>query len=79
MDRINETIRGEKIGKLKDQLKQLESRQLIEQKKIAQHQEALEEIESEMVTLKNDLAKLEKGMPLESGTALQYSAGIKRN
>ena len=79
MDRINDTIRGEKIVKLKKQLKQLESRQLIEQKKIAQHQEALEEIESEMVTLKNNLAKSEKGMPLESGTSLQYSAGIKRN
>ena len=79
MDRIQDTIRGEKIGKLKDQLKQLESRQLIEQKKVAQHQEALEEIESEIATIKDDLAKLEKGMPLESGQSLQYSQGIKRN
>ena len=79
MDRINETLRGEKIGKLREQLKQLESRQLIEQKTIAQHHKALEEIESEMETLKNDLAKLEKGVPLESGTSLHYSAGIKRN
>ena len=79
MDRINDTIRGEKISKLRDQLKQLESRQVIEQKTIAQHQEALEEIESEIETLKDDLAKVEKGMPLESDASLHYSAGIKRN
>ena len=79
MDRIQDTIRGEKIGKLRDQLKQLESRQNVEQKKIAQHQEALEKIISEMETIKDDLAKLERGMPLESGRSLQYSQGIKRN
>jgi hypothetical protein len=79
MDRINDTIRGEKIGKLRDQLKQLESRQVIEQKTIAQHQEVLEGIEGEIETLKDDLAKVEKGMPLESDASLQYSAGIKRN
>jgi hypothetical protein len=79
MDRIQDTIRGEKIGKLRDQLKQLESRQNVEQKKIAQHQEALEGIISETETIKDELAKLEKGMPLESGRSLQYSQGIKRN
>jgi hypothetical protein len=79
MNRINDTIRGEKIGKLQDQLKQLESRQLIEQKTIAQHQKALQNIENEIKTLKDDLVKLEKGMPQESGTPLQYSRGIKRN
>ena len=79
MDRIQDTIRGEKIARLREQLKQLESRQIIEEKTIAQHQEALQEIESEMETLKVDLAKLEKGMPLESGQSLQYSRGIKRN
>ena len=67
MDRISDTLRGEKISKLKDHLKQLESRQIIEQKK------------TEMVTIKEDLAKLEKGMPLESGSSLQYSPGIKRH
>ena len=79
MDRIHDTIRGEKISKLKDQLKQLESRQLIEQKTIAQHQEVLEKIESEIETLKDDLAKIEKGLPLESGASLEYSQGVKRN
>jgi hypothetical protein len=79
MDRIQDTLRGEKIGKLQNQLKQLESRQLIEKKTIAQHQQALEKIESEIETIKGDLAKLEKGTPLESGTPLRYSRGIKKN
>ena len=79
MDRISDTLRGEKISKLRNQLKQLESRQTIEQKVIAQHRQALEGIESEIETLKNDLVKLEKGVPAESGTSLQYSRGIKRN
>jgi len=79
MDRISDTIRGEKISRLRDQLKQLESRRNIEQKKIAQHHKALEEIESEIERLKNDLGKLEKRVPLESGTSLQYSRGIKKN
>ena len=78
MDRINDTLRGEKISKLQDQLKQLESRQIIEEKKIAQHQSALEAILSEIKMIRDDLAKLQKGMPLESGSTLQYSRGIKR-
>jgi len=78
MDRISDTVRGEKIGKLRDQLKQLESRQLVEQKTIAQHRKALEEIESEIEALKNNLAKLEKRVPLESTTSLHYSRSIKR-
>ena len=79
MDRISDTLRGEKISKLRNQLKQLESRQTIEQKVIAQHRNALDGIESEIETLKNDLVKLEKGVPAESGTSLHYSSGIKRN
>jgi hypothetical protein len=78
MDRVNETLRGEKISKLHDQLKQLESRQSIEEKKIAQHQSALETIEREIDTIQDELAKLQKGMPMESGSSLQYSPGIKR-
>ena len=79
MDRLSDTLRGEKIRKLKDQLKQLESRQTIEQKKIAEHRNALEAIESDIETVKEDIAKLEKGVPLESGTSLKYSSAIKRN
>ncbi|MGD2185051.1 MAG: hypothetical protein PVI71_02940 [Desulfobacterales bacterium] len=79
MDRISDTLRGEKLGKLQDQLKQLASRQAIEQKKIAQHRKSLEDIESEIREIEGAVAKLEKGVPLESGTSLQYSRGIKRN
>ena len=79
MDRIHDTLRGEKIGKLRDHLKQLESRQIIERKKIAQHRKSLEEIESEIQEIEGDIAKLEKGVPLESGKSLQYSQAIKRN
>jgi len=79
MDRLNETLRGEKVRKLQDQLKQLESRQTIEQKKIAEHRKALEAVVSEIETVKKNIAKLAKGVPLESGTSLKYSSAIKRN
>ena len=78
MDRIGDTLRDEKLRKLRDQVKQLESRQTVEQKKIAEHRAALEEIESQLVTVKQEIARVEKGMPLESGTSLQYSQSIKR-
>ena len=79
MDRLSDTLRGEKVRKLQDHLKQLESRQTIEQKKIAEHRKALEAVESEIETVKDNIAKLEKGAPLESGTSLKYSSAIKRN
>jgi predicted nucleic acid-binding Zn-ribbon protein len=79
MDRINDTLRGEKIRTLQDHLKQLQSRQTIEQKKIAEHRKALEAVESEIETVNDDIAKLEKGVPVESGTSLKYSSAIKRN
>ena len=79
MDRIHDTLRGEKVGKLRDQLKQLESRQNIEQKKIAQHRKSLKDIESEIEEIEGAIAKLEKGVPVESGASLQYSPAIKRN
>ena len=79
MDRIQDTLRGEKLGKLRDKLKQLESRQIIEQKKIAQHRKSLEGIEGEIKEIEGAIAKLEKGVPVESGVSLQYSPAIKRN
>ena len=79
MDRLSDTLRKEKVRKFQDQLKQLESRQIIEQKKIAEHRKALEAVESEIETVKDEIAKLEKGVPLESGTLLKYSSAIKRN
>jgi uncharacterized coiled-coil protein SlyX len=79
MDRIADTLKEERINKLRDHLKALDSRHTIEQKKIAEHRKALEEIESEMETLREKIAKLEKRVPLESGKALEYSRSIKRN
>ena len=79
MDRIHDTLRGEKLGKLRDQLKQLESRQIIEQKTIAQHRKSLEGIESQIEEVEDAIAKFEKGVPVESGTSLQYSPAVKRN
>jgi hypothetical protein len=79
MDRIKDTIRGEKLGKLRDQLKQLGSRQIIEQKTIAQHRKSLEGIESEIKEIEDAIAKLEQGVPVESGASLHYSPAIKRN
>lgn len=79
MDRLSDTLRKEKVRKLQGQLKQLESRQTIEQKKIAEHRKTLEAVESEIETVKDEIAKLEKGVPLESGTSLKYSSAIKRN
>jgi hypothetical protein len=78
MDRIGDTLRDEKLRKLRDQVKQLESRQIVEQKKIAEHSAALEEIERQLETVKQEVAQVEKGMPLESATSLQQSRGIRR-
>ena len=78
MDRIGDTLRDERLRKLRDQVKQLESRQIVEEKKIAEHRAALEEVESQLETVKKEIAQVEKGMPLESDTALQYSQTIKR-
>ena len=78
MDRIGDTLRDERLRKLWDKVKQLESRQIIEQKKIAEHSAALEEIQSQLADVRQEIARTEKGMPLESGTSLQYSQSIKR-
>lgn len=79
MDRIGDTIRSEKINKLRDKLKQLESRQTIEQKKIAEHRKALEGIESEIEAVNDTIAKLEKRVPLESDRPLEYSPSVKKS
>lgn len=78
MERLNTQLRLESITKLKEQLKVLESRRNIEQKKIAEHHAALDAIESEMQAVKERVAELESGAPLESTTALVYSSNIRR-
>ena len=78
MDRINQQMRDESIRQFQDQLKVLESRHIIEQKKIAEHRAAKEAIEAEMETVREKISKLKSGAPLESDKPLQYSRHIKR-
>jgi hypothetical protein len=78
MDRLNTQLRQESIRKLREQLKVLESRYSIEQKKISEHHAALDAIVSEMQAVKERVSELESGAPLESGVALEYSSYIRR-
>ena len=78
MERLNNQLRQESIRKLQEQLKVLESRHSIEQKKIAEHRAASEAIASEMQALSERIGALESGAPLESGKSLEYSRHIKR-
>ena len=78
MDRINQQMRDESIRQFQDQLKVLESRHIIEQKKIAEHRAAKEAIEAEMEAVREKISKLKSGVPLESDKPLQYSRHIKR-
>ena len=79
MDRINKQMREESIRQFADQLKVLESRHIIEQKKIAEHRNAKEAIEAEMEVVKEKIGKLKSGAPLESDKPLEYSRHVKRH
>ena len=78
MERLNTQLREESIRQYKDQLKSLQSRLTIEQKKIAQHRAAKDVIDSEMETIKAKLAQLESGAPLEPDRPLEYSRLVRR-
>ena len=78
MERINQQMREESIRQFRDQLKTLESRHIIEQKKIAEHRNAKEAIEAEIETVKEKIKKLSSGAPLEPEKPLEYSRQIKR-
>ncbi len=78
MERINKQLREESIRQFQDQLKALETRHTIEQKKISGHRAAKETIEIEMEAIKEKISKLESGAPLESDKPLEYSRQIKR-
>jgi len=78
MERINKQLREESIRQFQDQLKALETRHTIEQKKISGHRAAKETIEIEMEAVKEKISKLESGAPLESDKPLEYSRQIKR-
>jgi hypothetical protein len=78
MERLNTQLKDESIRQYKDQLKVLESRHTIEQKKIAQHRAAKDIINSEIETLKAKIAQLVSGAPLESDRPLEYSRHVRR-
>lgn len=78
MERLNNQLRQESISKLQEQLKVLESRHSIEQKKIAEHRANQDAIASEISTVHERIQQLQSGAPLESGTTLEYSRKIKR-
>ena len=78
MERINKQLREESIKQLQDQLKALETRHIIEQKKISEHRAAKEALAIEMDAVKEKIRKLESGAPLEPDKPLEYSRQIKR-
>ena len=69
MERINKHLLEESIKQFQSQLKALETRHIIEQKKISEH---------EMDAVKEKIRKLESGAPLEPDKPLEYSRQIKR-
>ncbi len=79
MERLNTQLKTESIRQLQKQLKVLESRHIIEQKKIALHRSAKEALETEIDATRNKIAKLESGTPLESDRPLEYSRQVKRH
>lgn len=78
MERLNTQLKEESIRQFKDQLKALQSRHAIEQKKIAQHRAAKDIIDSEIETITAKIAQLESGAPLESDRPLEYSRHVRR-
>ena len=78
MERINKQLREESIRQLQDQLKALETRHIIEQKKISEHRAAKEALETEIDAAKDKISKLESGAPLEPDKPLEYSRQIRR-
>ena len=78
MERLNAQLREESIRQYKDQLRALESRHAIEQKKIAQHRAARDIINSEIETIRAKISRLESGAPLESDKPLEYSRHVRR-
>ena len=78
MERLNTQLKEESIRQVQGQLKALESRRVIEQKKIAEHRAAKEAIEAEIDAARDKIARLESGVPLESDKPLEYSRHVKR-
>jgi hypothetical protein len=78
MERLNAQLKEESIRQFEEQLKVLESRHVVEQKKIAQHRAAMQAIETEMEAVGNKLNQLKSGAPLQPDKPLEYSRHVKR-
>jgi len=78
MERISKQLRDESIKQLQDQLKAMETRHIIEQKKISEHRAAKEALETEIDAVNDKIRKLESGAPLEPDKPLEYSRQIRR-
>jgi len=78
MERLNTQLKEESIRELREQLKGLESRHLIAQKKMAEHRAAKQAIEAEIDATRDKIARLQSGAPLESDKPLEYSRNVKR-
>ena len=78
MERLNTQLKEESINQHKDQLKVLQSRLAIEQKKIAQHRAARDALSAEIETLEDKIKQLESGAPVESDRKLEYSRHVRR-
>ena len=79
MERLNAQLKNESIRQLQNQLKMLESRHHIAQKKIAEHRAAKQAVEDEIDAVRDKIARLETGAPLESDRSLEYSRKVKRH
>ena len=78
MERLNTQLKKETIKQYKDQLRSLQSRLTIEQKKIAQHRIARDELSTEIEGIEEKINQLESGAPLESDRSLEYSRNVRR-
>ena len=78
MERLNTQLKEESINQHKGQLKVLQSRLAIEQKKIAQHRTARDALSAEIETLEEKIKQLESGAPVESERQLEYSRHVRR-
>ncbi len=78
MERLNTQLKQETIRQYKDQLRSLQSRLTIEQKKIAQHRTARDALSNEIEAVEEKINQLESGAPLEADRPLEYSRNVRR-
>jgi hypothetical protein len=78
MERLNTQLKEDSIRQYRDQLKALESRLSVEQKKIAQHRAARDAVNSEIETIRAKIDQLQSGAPLEPEKPLEYSRHVRR-